>query len=131
RPRPSCRDHADGPPSHTPRHPRRHTMRRTPARTLLVAAILGVGLALLGSAGAADPATDTEFQALVDQDAKVIQAAADAVTKAPSPKEKKVVTRNAGSGIKSAALLMAAYANDRIGGTDAAADVQSADATEQ
>ena len=101
-------------------------MRRTPARTLLVVAALGIGLALLGSAGAADPATDTEFQALVDQDAKVIQAAADAVTKAPSPKEKKVVTRNAGSGIKSAALLMAAYANDRIGGTDAAADAKAA-----
>ena len=78
-------------------------MRRTPARTLLVAAALGLGLALLGSAGAADPATDPEFRAMVDQDAKIIQQAADAVDKAASPKEKKVVARNAGSGIKSSA----------------------------
>jgi Cytochrome C' len=101
-------------------------MRRTPARTLLVAAALGLGLALLGSAGAADPATDPEFRAMVDQDARLIQQAADAVDKAASPKEKKVVARNAGSGIKSSALLMATYANDRIGGTDKAADARAA-----
>ena len=78
-------------PDPHPPHQRRHTMRRTPARTLLVAAALAVGLALLGSAGAADPATDPEFRAMVDQDAKIIQQAADAVDKAASPKEKKVV----------------------------------------
>jgi hypothetical protein len=101
-------------------------MRRTPARPLLVAAALGIGLALLGSAGAADPATDAEFKALVEQDAKIIQQAADAVDKAASAKEKKVVARNAGSGIKSSALLMATYANDRIAGTDKAGDAHAA-----
>jgi len=101
-------------------------MRRTPARPLLVAAALGIGLALLGSAGAADPATDAEFKTLVDQDAKIIQQAADAVDKAASPKEKKVVARNAGSGIKASALLMAEYANDRITGANKAEDAQAA-----
>lgn len=101
-------------------------MRRTPARSLLVAAALGIGLALLSSAGAADPATDAEFRAMVDQDAKIIQQAADAVDKAANPKEKKVVARNAGSGIKSSALLMAEYANERITGTNKAADAQAA-----
>jgi hypothetical protein len=101
-------------------------MRRIPARPLLVAAALGIGLALLSSAGAADPATDTEFKALVDQDARIIQQAADAVDKAANPKEKKVVARNAGSGIKSSALLMAAYANDRITASNKAEDAQAA-----
>ena len=101
-------------------------MRRTPVRPFLVAAALGIGLALLGSAGAADPATDAEFTALVEQDAKIIQQAADAVDKAANAKEKKVVTRNAGSGIKSSALLMAEYANDRITGTNKAEDARAA-----
>jgi len=101
-------------------------MRRTPARPLLVAAALGLGLALLTSAGAADPPTDAEFRAMVDQDARIIQKAADAVDQAANPKERKVVARNAGSGIKSSALLMATYANDRITGTNKAADAQAA-----
>jgi hypothetical protein len=101
-------------------------MRRTPARPLLVAAALGLGLALLTTAGAADPASDAEFRAMVDQDAKIIQKAADAVDKAANPKEQKVVARNAGSGIKSSALLMATYANDRITGTNKAADAHAA-----
>jgi hypothetical protein len=100
-------------------------MRRTPARPLLVAAALALGLALLGSAGAADPPTDAEFKALVDQDTKVIAGAADAVEKAAG-KEKRVVERNAGNGIKSSALMMAELANSRIGGRDAAADAHAA-----
>jgi len=100
-------------------------MRRTPARTLLVAAALCTGLALLAPAGAADP-TDDEFNALVAQDAKIIAQAAEAVEKAPTPKDKKVVGRNAGSGIKSAALLMATYSNNRISGKDPAADARAA-----
>ena len=95
-------------------------MRRTPARPFLVAAILGVGLALLGSAGAADPATEGEFKALVEQDAKIIQQAADAVAKAPNPKEKKVITRNAKSGIQSSALILAQMGNERGDGYGAA-----------
>ena len=71
-------------------------MRRTPARTLLVAAALGIGLALLGSAGAADPATDPEFRAMVDQDAKIIRQAADAVDKAASPKSTSSCEGNCG-----------------------------------
>src|SRR5687767_4820449 len=63
-------------PVDTSPHQRRHTMRRTPARPLLVAAALFVGLALLGSAGAADQPTDAEFKALVEQDARIIQQAA-------------------------------------------------------
>ena len=95
-------------------------MRRTPARPLLVAAALGIGLALLGSAGAADHPTDAEFKALVEQDAKIIQQAADAVAKAPSPKEKKVISRNAKSGIQSSALILAQMGNDRGDGYGAA-----------
>jgi hypothetical protein len=100
-------------------------MRRTPARPLLVVAALALGLALLGSAGAADPATDAEFTALVEQDAKVIQQAVAAVEKA-DPKDKRVVERNAQSGIKSSALMLAEMANVRISGTNAAADAHAA-----
>ena len=100
-------------------------MRRSPVRTLLIAAALCAGLALLAPAGAADP-TDDEFAALVAQDAKVIAQAAEAVEKAPTPKDKKVVSRNAGSGIKSAALLVATYANNRIAGTNKDADAKAA-----
>src|SRR5262245_37809459 len=95
-------------------------MRRTPARPLLVAAVLGVGLALLGSAGAADQPTDTEVKALVEQDAKIIQQAADAVAKAPTPKDKKIVSRNAKTGIQSSALILAQMGNDRGDGYGAA-----------
>ena len=95
-------------------------MRQTPARPLLVAAALGLGLALLGSAGAADTTTDAEFKALVEQDAKIIQKAAEAVEKAPTPKEKKVVGRNAKSGIQSSALNLAQMGNDRGDGYGAA-----------
>ena len=95
-------------------------MRRTPARPLLVAAALGFGLALLGSAGAADPATDAEFKALVEQDAKIIEQAADAVAKAPTPKDKKIVSRNAKSGIQSSALILAQMGNERGDGYGAA-----------
>lgn len=95
-------------------------MRRTPARPLLVAAVLGVGLALLGSAGAADPPPDVEFKALVEQDARIIQQAADAVAKAPDAKAKKIVSRNAKSGIQSSALILAQMGNDRGDGYGAA-----------
>ena len=95
-------------------------MRRTPARPLLVAAVLGVGLALLGSAGAADPASEAEFKALVEQDAKIIQRAADAVAKAPDAKAKKIVSRNARSGIQSSALILAQMGNARGDGYGAA-----------
>jgi hypothetical protein len=99
-------------------------MRRTPARPLLVAA-LALGLALLASARAADPPTDAEFKALVEQDAKVIGGAADAVDKAAG-KEKRVVEKNARNGIKSSALMLAELSNARIGGTDKAADGHAA-----
>jgi hypothetical protein len=91
---------------------------------LLVAAALIVGLACLRPAGAADP-TDDEFKALVEQDAKIIARAADAVGKATG-KDKRVVEKNAGSGIKSSALIMAGYANARITGTNADADAKAA-----
>lgn len=101
-------------------------MRRIPVWPLLIAAAVGLGLALLGSAGAADPATDAEFTALVEHDAKVIQKAVAAVEKATDPKEKRVVERNAGSGIKSSALMVATMANARIGGANGAADAMAA-----
>jgi Cytochrome C' len=99
-------------------------MRRTPARTLLVAAALAVGLAWLSHSDAAE-LSDTDFKALLDQDMKVIAAAADAAQKAEG-KEKKVVEKNAGTGIKSAAVVMAGYANARITGRDPAADANAA-----
>src|SRR5437868_4480120 len=105
-------------------------MWRTPARPLLVAAALALGLALLGSAGAADAPTDAEFKALVEQDAKVITGAADAVEKATG-KDKRVVERNAGNGIKSSALMLAEVANARIGGRDQAADGHAAAVRDQ
>ncbi|HEX3148387.1 MAG TPA: cytochrome c [Gemmataceae bacterium] len=100
-------------------------MRHTSARNLLVAAAFLAGLAYLAPVGAADP-TDDEFKSLVEQDAKVMVGAADAVDKAASPKEKKVVAKNAGSGIKSSALLVATYANTRIAGKDKTADAKAA-----
>ena len=99
-------------------------MRRT--RVLLVAAALGIGIAWLGQAWAADPPADAEFQALIDQDVKIITKAAEAVEKAPTPKDKKVITKNAGTGIKSSAMILAGYANARIAGKDPAADARSA-----
>jgi cytochrome c556 len=106
-------------------------MRRTSARPLLVAAALGLGLALLGSAGAADPATDAEFTALLEQDAKLVGSAAGAVDKAPTPKDKKVVGRNAGTGIKSSALIVATYANAQITGSNAGPDSRAAAVRDQ
>ena len=100
-------------------------MQRTSARNLLVAAAFLASLAYLAPVGAADP-TDDEYKALVEQDAKVIAMAADAVDKAASPKEKKVVAKNAGSGIKSSALLVATYSNNRITGKDKTADAKAA-----
>ena len=99
-------------------------MRRT--RLLLVAAALGIGIAWLGQAGAADPPTDAELQTLIDQDVKIITKAAEAVAKAAPPKDKKVVSKNAGSGIKSSAMILAGYANARITGKDPAADARAA-----
>jgi hypothetical protein len=93
---------------------------------LLVAAALCAGLVCLSQAGAADPPTDNEFTTLLDQDAKIIAKAADAVEKAPTPKDRKVIAKNAGSGIKSAALIIAAYSNSRITGKDPAADAKAA-----
>jgi Cytochrome C' len=106
-------------------------MRRPTARTLLVAAALAAGLAWLGHAGAADAPTDAEFNTLLDQDVKIIGKAADAVEKAPTPKDRKVIAKNAGSGMKSSALILAGYANARITGTDPAADAKAAAVRDQ
>ena len=99
-------------------------MRRTSARMLLVTAALIVGLAFFRSAGAAD-VSDDEFKALLDQDVKVIDQAVKAVDKA-SGKDKKVVEKNASSGVKSSALMIAGYANDRITGKNPDADGKAA-----
>jgi hypothetical protein len=99
-------------------------MRRTPARTLLVAAALATGLVLFGTAGAADAPTDAEFSALVVHDAKILAAAADAGMMAKSAKDK--AAKNAANGIKSSALLVATYANERITGSDKGNDGQAA-----
>jgi cytochrome c556 len=99
-------------------------MRRTPARAVLVAAALAVGLTYLSHVDAAD-VSDDEFQALLDHDIKVINAAVQGVEKA-DPKDKKVVEKNASTGIKSAAVIMAGYANNRIGGRDASRDGKAA-----
>ena len=104
-------------------------MRRTPARTLLVAAALALGLTLLGTAGAADAPTDAEFTALLEQDAKIIQAAAEAGGAAKGPKDK--AAKNATNGIKSSALLVATYANDRITGSNAGGDSRAAAVRDQ
>jgi hypothetical protein len=101
-------------------------MRRTPAKILPVAAALAIGLAWLGLAGAADAPTDDEFNALLDQDVKIIARAAEAVEKAATPRDRKVIAKNAGSGIKSAAMTIAGYANARIAGKDPAADARAA-----
>lgn len=106
-------------------------MRRIPARTFLLAAALAAGLILLGSAGAADAPADAQFQTLVAQDAEIIQKSAAAVEKATNVKDKRVVSRNAAAGIKSAALMVATLANDRIGGTDATADGRAAAVRDQ
>jgi Cytochrome C' len=100
-------------------------MRNLSARNLLVAAALLAGFAYLAPVGAADP-TDDEYKALVAQDAKIIAGGADAVDKAASAKEKKVIAKNAGSGIKSSALLVATYSNNRIAGKDPTADAKAA-----
>jgi hypothetical protein len=100
-------------------------MRRIPARILLVAAAAAATVfACLRPAGAAD-VSDDEFKALLDQDAKIIAKATAAVEKA-SGKDKKVVEKNAGSGIKSSAIIIAGYANARITGKNPTADGNAA-----
>jgi hypothetical protein len=99
-------------------------MRRASTRFFLVAAALIAGIALLRPAGAADVGDD-EFKALLDHDIKIINQSVQAVEKA-SAKEKKGIEKNAASGIKSSALMIAGYANDRISGSNATADGKSA-----
>lgn len=100
-------------------------MRHPRARILLTAAALFAGMAWLTQAGAADPTAD-HLKALVEQDAKAIAKATDAVAKAPAGKQKTVAEKNAGSAIKSSALILAALANNQITGKDPAADAKAA-----
>jgi hypothetical protein len=99
-------------------------MRQVSARRALFATAFGAALVLIAPAGGADPA-DAEFKTMIDQQVVVITDAADAIDKA-EPDKKKIVTRNAGVGIKSSAIMMAQLANARITGKDAAADGQAA-----
>jgi hypothetical protein len=100
-------------------------MRRIRARILLVATVVAVAaFACLRPADAAG-VNDDEFKALLDQDAKIIAKATDAVGKA-SGKDKKVVEKNAGNGIKSSAIIIAGYANERIDGKNPSADAKAA-----
>lgn len=99
-------------------------MRRTLAWMLLVMAAFLAGLAYFSPAGAAD-ISDDEFKALLEQDTKIINDAVSAVDKAEG-KNKKVVEKNASSGVKSSALMIAGYANDRIDGKNANTDGISA-----
>ena len=96
-------------------------MRRNAGRLFTGAALLA-GFALLGPLGAAD-LSDDEFKGLVEQDAKTIAKAVAAVEKA---KDKKTTEQRAAGGVKSAAMLVATYANARIGGKNADADAQAA-----
>src|SRR5262249_2657312 len=114
------RTHLPEPPQHgdTP-------MRRIRARILLVAAVVAAAaFACLRPVDAAG-VNDDEFKALLDQDAKIIAKATAAVEKA-SGKDKKVVEKNAGNGIKSSAIIIAGYANDRIDGKNPSADAKAA-----
>jgi hypothetical protein len=91
---------------------------------LMVTAALVLGLMIFAPADAAD-ISDDDFKAMLDQDTKIINAAVQSVDKA-DPKGKKVADKNAGSGIKSSALMIAGYANARIDGKNADADGKSA-----
>ena len=99
-------------------------MRRTLARMLMATAALVLGLVIFAPADAAD-ISDDDFKAMLDQDTKIINAAVASVEKAEA-KGKKVAEKNAGSGIKSSALMIAGYANARIDGKKADADGKSA-----
>jgi hypothetical protein len=99
-------------------------MRQVSARRALSAAAFGAVLVMIAPAGGADPA-DAEFKTMIDQQVAVITNAAEAIDKA-EPDKKKIVTRNAGVGIKSSAIMIAQLANSRITGKDAAADGQAA-----
>lgn len=91
---------------------------------LVVTAALILGLAVFGPADAAD-ISDDDFKAMLDQDTKIINAAVSSVEKA-EPKGKKVAEKNAASGIKSSALMIAGYANARIDGKKPDADGKAA-----
>src|SRR5262245_29253046 len=100
-------------------------MRRIRARIFLVTAVVtAAAFTCLRPADAAG-VNDDEFKALLDQDAKIIAKATAAVDKA-SGKDKKVVEKNAGSGIKSSAIIIAGYANERIDGKNPTADAKAA-----
>jgi hypothetical protein len=90
-------------------------MRRNVSLRLLTAAML---IGLWGYAGAAD-VSDDDYKTLIDQDIKLIGKAVEAYEKA---KDQKVTGQRASSGVKSDALYIAAYANARITGKNAAED---------
>lgn len=92
-------------------------MRRSVNVRGLAGALL-VGLGLLGYAGAAD-ISDDDYKTLIDQDIKLLTKAVEAVEKA---KDKKTTEQRAAGGVKSDALYIAAYANARITGKNAAED---------
>jgi hypothetical protein len=99
-------------------------MRRISAWMLLATAAFIAGLAYFSPAGAAD-VSDEEFKAMLDQDTKIVSDAVAAVDKATG-KEKKVAEKNASSGVKSSALMIAGYANNRIDGKNANTDGMAA-----
>ncbi len=99
-------------------------MRRNSAWMLAaMAAVIG-GWAYFSSADAAN-LSDDEFKALLDQDIKIVNNSVAAVEKAKG-KDKRVVEKNASNGVKSSALIIAGYANERISGKNQDADGMAA-----
>ena len=98
-------------------------MRLSAGRTIIGAAVLMAGILGLNrtSTVAADPLSDAEFKALFDQDVKNIMPM---IEKGASGKKAEI--SKASRSVKSNAMMIAFYANSRIGGKNATEDLKMA-----
>lgn len=94
------------------------TMRHLFGRKVVGTVAVILGLAMMSQLDAGEISGD-DFKVLIEQDTKLINKAIDSVEKA---KDKKVAEQRASSGIRSSALMVAAYSNARISGKSAADD---------
>lgn len=104
-------------------------MRTHRSRWLFGAAVLCAGAALLDRAAmkAADPVPDDGLKTLIEQDARNAQSAIDTVNALMNGgKQRQVAEKRAAAAIQADALMIAAFAQSRIGGKDPDSDRQMA-----
>jgi hypothetical protein len=104
-------------------------MRHYPCRLIVGAAALLGGIVGLNQTNmeAADPPLTSEFKSLVEQDAKNALEMIDRINmQMTGTKERKITEKRAASSIPANAIMIAAYAQNRITGKNAAEDARMA-----